>query len=175
MTRPIIADASPLIGLGAAGAFGLMRELFGTVTITRTVLEEVRSGGKLPGAAELEAALADGWIRVAPTPMGTWRFEMLDDGEASSIALALERAGASPPLLLMDDARGREHAAAHGLETLDLPGLLLAAKRDGHVDRLLPLFERLARRGFTVPEESVRAVLAKAGEAPPRRTGGASG
>lgn len=169
MSKLVVADASPLIGLGAAGAFGLLRDLFGTVTITRTVLEEVRSGGPLPGAAELEAALAHGWIRVTPTPMSTWRLTDLDDGEASSIALALERAGEGPPpLLLMDDVRGREQAAAHGLEALDVPSVLLAAKREGLVDRVLPLFERLARRGFTLPEESVRAVLAEAGEEPRR-------
>jgi hypothetical protein len=44
----------------------------------------------------------------------------LGDGEASTLALALERNGA---LVLMDDAAGRECAAALGLQVLGLAEL----------------------------------------------------
>jgi predicted nucleic acid-binding protein len=125
MQKLVTADASPLIGLAAADAFGVLRELFGTVTITRTVKEEVMAGGGLPGAHELQAAMREGWIRVAPTPPDTWRFTSLDAGEASTIALALQRQGA---LVLMDDELGRAQAAALGLEVMGLDELLRAAK-----------------------------------------------
>ena len=39
--RLVAADASPLIGLAAAGAFQLPRRLFGTVTVTAAVRDEV--------------------------------------------------------------------------------------------------------------------------------------
>ena len=35
--RLVAADASPLIGLAAAGAFDLLRKLFGRVTVTAEV------------------------------------------------------------------------------------------------------------------------------------------
>ena len=159
--RFVAADASPLIGLAAAGAFDVLRELFGTVTITRLVKEEIARGADLPGARELDGALRTGWIRVAPTPLGTWHFGELDAGEASTLALAHAHDGA---LVLMDDTRGRAQAAALGLEALDVADLLLAAKRAGHVAAVRPLVTRLAKRGFTLREDARAALLHAAGE-----------
>lgn len=130
-TRLVIADASPLIGLAAAKRFELLRRLYGRLIVTRAVLEEVMAGGRKPGARELSEALRDGWIRGAPTPSETWAFAELGTGEASTIALALDRPGA---LVLMDDLPGREHAAARGIETLDSAGVLQAAARAGLLD-----------------------------------------
>jgi predicted nucleic acid-binding protein len=126
--RLVAADASPLIGLAAASAFERLRELYGTVTITRTVKDEVLAGGTLPGARELAAAMREGWIRVAPAPPGTWTFAELGAGEASTIALALQHAG--PTLVLMDDMLGRNQAAALGLEVIGLAELLSTRRQD---------------------------------------------
>ncbi len=150
----IAADASPLIGLATADAFDLLRQLFGTVTITQLVKDEVLAGGILPGARELRAAMREGWIRVAPAPLATWRLTGLDSGEASTIALALQHDG--PRLVLMDDTVGREQAVANGLEVTSLAGLLLAARRAQLIEAVEPLLARLARRGFIVSDEALR-------------------
>lgn len=163
MSRFIAADASPLIGLAAAGALELLRELFGSVTITRLVKDEVAGRGERPGARELDAALRAGWLRVAPTPMETWTFEHIDAGEASTIALAAQHPGA---LVLMDDALGRARAAAIGVDVLDVPGVLLAAKRAGLIAAVEPLVARLARHGFTLSNEARSALLHGANELP---------
>ena len=86
MARFVAADASPLIGLATAEALHLLRGLFGTVTITRLVKDEITGDPKRPGAQELDAAMRDGWLRVAPAPPETWRFTSLDSGEASTIS-----------------------------------------------------------------------------------------
>jgi uncharacterized protein len=161
MTRFVAADASPLIGLATAGALHLLRELFGTVHITRLVKDEVAGNGARPGAREIDAAMREGWLRVALAPPETWQLEGLDSGEASTIALAAKHAGS---LVLMDDALGREQAVAHGLEVLDVAGLLLAAKRAQHIDAVRPVLARLERRGFTLPEEARSHLLREAGE-----------
>jgi predicted nucleic acid-binding protein len=161
MARFVVADASPLIGLATAGALHLLRELFETVTITRLVKDEVTGRPQRPGAREIDAAMREGWLRVAPAPPETWRLTGIDAGEASTIALAAQQEGA---LVLIDDALGREHAVAQGLEVLDLAGLLLAAKRAGLVAAVRPLVARLKRRGFTFPQGSRRALLRGAGE-----------
>lgn len=163
MARLIAADASPLIGLAAAGALDLLRELFGSVTITRLVKDEVVGRGERPGAHELDAAMRAGWLRVAPTPMDTWAFEQIDAGEASTIALAAQHPGA---LVLMDDTLGRARAAANGLEVLDVAGVLLAAKRAGLIAAVQPLVARLARHGFTLSNEARSALLRGANELP---------
>ena len=124
----VVADASPLIGLATARAFHALRDLYGTVTITRLVKDEVTGHADRPGARELTAAMREGWIRVAPAPPETWTFPSLDSGEASTIALARQHADA---LVLMDDALGREQAAALGIEVLGTADVLQAAKRAG--------------------------------------------
>jgi predicted nucleic acid-binding protein len=161
MARFVAADASPLIGLATAGALHLLRDLFGTVTITRLVKDEITGDSKRPGAQELGAAMREGWLRVAPAPPETWQFTVLDAGEASTIALATEHEGA---LVLMDDALGREQAGALGLELLDVAGVLLAAKRARLIGAVKPLVATLGRRGFTLPEDSRKALLREAGE-----------
>lgn len=161
MTKFVAADASPLIGLATAGALHLLRELFGTVYITRLVKDEVAGNSARPGAREIDAAMREGWLRVAPAPPETWQLEGLDAGEASTIALAEKHSGS---LVLMDDLLGRAQAVARNLEVLDVPGLLLAAKRARHVDAVGPLLARLERRGFTLPEQARSHLLLEAGE-----------
>lgn len=119
----VVADSSALIGLARAGAFDSLREDFGVVTITRLVKDEVTARPDLPGARELVAAMRDGWIRVAPTPLSTWEYPDLDAGEASTLALALQHERA---LVLMDDAAGRVRAAELGLPVRSLAQLLAA-------------------------------------------------
>jgi len=162
--RYVAADASPLIGLAIAGAFDLLRELYGTLTITRLVKDEITARADLPGAPELETAMRAGWIRVAPTPLDTWKLTQIDAGEASTIALACAHEQA---LVLMDDTQGCEQASTLGLQTTGLTGVLLAAKRAQLVERIRPIVERLTRRGFTIPEATLRATLAEAAELEP--------
>lgn len=119
----VVADSSALIGLARAGAFETLREAFGTLTITRLVKDEVTARPELPGARELVAAMRAGWIRVAPTPLATWEYPDLDAGEASTLALALQRERA---LVLMDDTAGRVRAAELGLPVKSLAQLLAA-------------------------------------------------
>jgi predicted nucleic acid-binding protein len=166
MPRFVVADASPLIGLATAGVLVWLRELFGTVMITRLVKDEVAGRGARPGAKELDTAMRAGWIRVAPTPPETWGFEQIDSGEASTIALAAKHEDA---LVLMDDALARASAAELGLEVIDLGAVLLLAKEARLVGAIKPVLGRLARAGFTIPERRRSALLHEAGEMPGRQ------
>ena len=76
--RLVVADASPLIGLAAAGAFDLLRQLFGKVTVTTKVRDEVLAGGVLPGGRELAEAIRAGWIAVADADARDPTFAGLD-------------------------------------------------------------------------------------------------
>ena len=160
--RLVAADASPLIGLAAAGAFDLLRSLFVRITVTEAVRDEVLAGGELPGASELAAAIQDGWIEVVSDycRMG---FEELGAGEASTLALALNHQGAC--LVLMDDPLGRSHVRALGIVATGVAGVLLSAKDARLVHAIRPFFERLERREFRLSKEIVHAILKQAGEA----------
>ena len=133
----VAADASPLIGLAAAGAFDLLQRLFDRVTVTAEVRDEVMAGGGRPGAREIAEAIEKGWIVVAVAGLEKAQFADLGAGEASILALAIESPG--PSLILMDEPLGRAHARAHGIPVTGLAGVLLAAKRAGFISRVSPL------------------------------------
>jgi predicted nucleic acid-binding protein len=161
--RVVAADASPLIGLASAGAFDVLERLFGRVVVTHTVRDEVLAGGVLPGAAELLAAMHDGWIVVVEASAAPAEFPELGAGEASTLGYALTCGGNC--LVVMDDPLGRARAQALGQPLTGLAGVLLEAKRAGAVTSVRPYLDRLATSNFRLSKEIVRAVLEEAGEA----------
>lgn len=146
--RFVTADASPLIGLATANVFYALAPLYGTVTITRAVKDEVMVNDALPGARELDTAMRSGWIRVAPTPPDTWRYPELGAGEASTIALALQHKDSA--LVLMDDALGVAQARALDLPVLGIADVLAAARSRRLIKDPERIIGQLARRGFIV-------------------------
>ncbi len=155
--RLVAVDASPLIGLAAAGAFDLLRRLLGTVTVTAVVRDEVLAGGGLPGAAELAEAVRAGWIQVVDAEADTALLGDLDAGEAGTLTLATEHTG--PCLVVMDEALGRWHANARGLAVTGLAGVLIAACRAGIADGVRPHLDRLEKSDFRLSDAVVQAVL----------------
>ena len=160
--RLVAADASPLIGLAAAGAFHLLRTLFDQITVTATVRDEVLVGGQLPGAVELAEAIRDGWINVVDVEPDLITFTNLDAGEASTLTLAFGHKG--PCLVLMDEPAGRSYAQRHGINVTGLAGMLVSAKNARLTHSVRPLLERLRVGGFRLSDEIIRAILVKAGE-----------
>jgi predicted nucleic acid-binding protein len=162
--KTVLSDASPLIGLAAAGAFELLRGLFGEVAVTATVRKEVAAGKGMPGEKELAAAIRAGWVRATRDPRIDARLADLDPGEASTISAALVTSGRC--LVLMDDPEGRERAESLGVEVTGTAGILLAAKKRRLVTAVRPLLETLARNSdFRLSAEIAHAILTEAGEA----------
>jgi uncharacterized protein len=93
----VVADAGPLIHLGAAGKLHLLWDLYGDdIIIPPAVYHEVvvRGRGK-PGAAEVAAAIRAGHIRVVAVQgraalAVTLQGAGLGQGEAEAIALAVQ-------------------------------------------------------------------------------------
>ena len=160
--RRVVADASPLIGLAAAGEFDLLRELFGQITVTGAVRDEVLSGEELPGSRELSAAIQAGWAVVVNAPFDAAAYPGLGAGEASTLEYAIGHPASC--LVIMDDLLGRAHARANGLAHTGLAGVLVAARKQGLVSKVRPLLERLEASNFRLSREVVAAVLEQAGE-----------
>lgn len=86
----------------------------------------------------------------------------LDEGEAAAIALALEL-GATQ--ILMDEHDGRVKAKALGLQPIGLLGVLLHAKRDGALDSVEAVMQRLRQQaGFFIADDLFNQLLIEAGE-----------
>ena len=160
----VAADASPLITLASVGAFDLLRELFGRITVTTAVRDEVLSGENQPGTHELNTALEQGWAVIAEVPPMDAAPTGLGAGEASVLAFAQNYGG--PTLLLIDDQLARSHARELGNPVTGVLGILLMAKRQRLIPAVGPLLGRMAARGFRMSDRVLRDVLAEAGESP---------
>lgn len=68
--------------------------------------------------------------------------------------------------LRIDDRRGREAAAAHGVEIIGTLGVLVEARQRGVLSGLLaPILDRLIAVGFRADAALLRRALAAVGEA----------
>ncbi len=162
---PVVSNTSPLLNLAIIDRLDLVRDQFGEVFIPPAVLHELRADEDRPGSPALAAALAGGWIKVAPlqnpvVAQVLWR--TLDEGEAEAIALALE-VGAERVLL---DERDARRAAKHlGLATVGVLGILLRARFDGRISSLASELRRLRNEaGFRIGSELEQTLLMEAGE-----------
>ena len=107
----------------------MLEKLYGSITITPDV------------AAEYNAQLPH-WISVH-SPSDKRRLSLLqltlDTGEANAIALAMELDNA---LLIMDELKGRNVAKRLKLRYTGTLGILVEAKRRGHLPQLKPNWKK---------------------------------
>lgn len=158
MSAVAVADASPLIAFQQIGQlqFQLLRTAFGELTVPPAVAREI-----LPSVPPAP------WIvkrrltqSIAPLVLRA----NLGAGESEALSLAVE---IRADLLFVDERAGRRVAAALGLSVLGTLGVLLAAKRTGHIAEVRPLVDELLRQGFWVAPRLVKqALLAAAEEGP---------
>jgi uncharacterized protein len=158
----VVSDASPLIGLAAVGQLDLLQRLYGEVVIPVAVHRELTTSSDAPGAAQVASA---SWMRVQAVQDRSVVDALslhLDVGEAEAIALAVE---VEAELLLMDERRGRSAAVRLGRRVVGVLGVLVEAKKSGHLPALRPVLEALTvQAGFRVSEQLRRQVLEAAGE-----------
>jgi len=155
----VVADAGPLIALGRINALDLLPRLFLRVDVTESVIAECLARPDLPDAARIAHALEQGWLRRCPDLAGTTS-AALDAGESSAIAYALA-AGIG---ILMDDRVAVLHARAIGLKVIGTLGVLLMAKKHGHLAAIAPVIDLLAAGGHHLSGSAITAALALAGE-----------
>ena len=156
----IVADASPLIGLAILNHLDLLSSLFEELYLPPAVYGEITQTAK-PYAETLRRELAD---RVKPV-QNRLAVELLsndvDRGEAEAIVLALEN---DIPDILIDDAKGRRVARLYNLHPLGTIGLLLQAKRTGHITQVKPLLDTLIANKIRIGPALYQEALELAGE-----------
>ena len=174
--RVVIADAGPLIGLARIGRLDLLPRLFGTVSVTRWVADEVLNGGEFPDLVALKAAFDQAWLQAADLAdtdadagleecQALINLHQIDMGEASSLVLARQLAAqGTVALLLIDEHRGREAAQHCKVAIMGTAGLLVLAKQVGAVEMVKPLLLALRDGGYFLSDRLIEAVLAQSGE-----------
>lgn len=174
MHRIVIADTGPLIALAGVRQLELLPQLFGTVTVTKQVAQELTAAGDFPDSPLVEAALAGPWLKTVALEQaipGTWadatkdlmNLHQIDLGEASAIAYAQHMQGAGDhPLLLIDDHRGRAAVQHAGLPMIGTVGLLLLARQADAVAEIGPMLEAMRMNGYFFSQRLIDAALAQA-------------
>lgn len=166
MTKPIAADAGPLIGLARAGLLALLPELYAVVEVPPAVEEELRLGEERPGSRALRKAQEAGWL-VTRALRDRERLadleRIVDRGEAEAILLAEERGSR---FLLLDERRARVLARSRGVAVVGTGGLFLAAKRRGLLPHVAEALDQLAAVGYRFSPRLRAELLRLAGELP---------
>lgn len=156
----VVADAGPPIALARIGHLALLPRLYEAVIVPPAVHREITIDPELPGALEL---LQADWLRIGVvrdlTAVQRLRF-WLDLGESEAIT----RAGQIGATVLIDERRGRRIAVAFGLAVIGTAGIVLTAKRHGHIGRVTPLLDALRAAGVRLSEQLYDEMRARAGE-----------
>jgi predicted nucleic acid-binding protein len=163
-----VCDSGPLIHLSRIGKIDLLKQLFGSVSITesayREVVDEGRALGKA-GVSAIEQAIEEGWIKVSklePRDLERAerlaRSESLGEGDAKAIVLALK----SRTTLVTNDRMVILSARAAGVECLWTTSLLLRAvkAKAATASEALHMLQRLAQTGLHMRLEVYEALRA---------------
>lgn len=162
---PVVSDTSPILGLAAIGHLELLREQFGAVLIPAAVMAELKSETDFRGATPIRQALESGWLEVREVQNVALAQALavdLDKGEADALALAVDLGF---KIIVMDESDGRVRARAMGLKPIGVLGILLLAKKMGHITSLEAEMDGLRKEiGFFIADDLYREILKQAGE-----------
>ena len=157
----VVADTSPLQYFHQAGLLHVLLALYGHVSVPEAVAFELERGISLGFSLPDVHALP--WVHVerlcpgAPLPLP----DDFGAGEREVLTLALRT---SDSLALLDDARARHYATLLGIKFTGTLGILVKAKQQGHLAKVLPAVQTLESLGFFLDPATRTAVLRIAGE-----------
>ena len=166
MTGIVVADTGPLIVLGRVECFKLLHDLYQDVLIPPAVREELHLGSGRPGARQSAEALEQGWLQVQELSAGSAQalsdlMLVLDPGEAEAILLAEEM---NCKFLLIDERKGRAIANRRGVPVVGIAGVLLAAKKRGLIDAVMPILQNMEQAGYRMSAGLTKEIARLAGE-----------
>lgn len=157
----LISNTSQLLYLHRIDALDWLPELCGVVWIPQAVAQELsegqRRGYDVPDPDRYE------WLEVVDLRAvpSEWLNIDLGAGELAVLALALEH---SECTVLLDGRQARRIAQTAGLNVWGILRVLIEAKSQGLVERIVTHVHRLASTGMWMSDAIRRRVLALAGE-----------
>jgi predicted nucleic acid-binding protein len=139
----------------------LLAEFYTQTFIPPAVVDELGRGRAI--GVDLPDVRALPWLKVQ-APEGLDKMPTAADlgaGEKEVLALGLQIPGS---VVILDERLGRAYAAALNLTFTGTLGILLRAKGDGRITRIVPLLEQLDRLGFRLSARTHAEVLKQARE-----------
>jgi len=156
-----VVNASPVIFLARSGHLDLLSRFFGKIMIPREVAEEINFRG--PTDPTVKAMQKAPWLAITdvagiPPLIASWG---LGRGESAVLALAATTEGAE---VVMDDMAGRRCASALGIRVRGTLGLVLLAKKRGHIPAARPVVEDLLQGGMYLSRQILDEALSRVDE-----------
>lgn len=156
----IISDTSALSCLIQVGKLDVLHLIFNEIIIPTTVFTEISKVDVF--RIEIEAAT---WIKIRETRSSEiyeQLLERLDAGEADAISLSVEL---SADFLIIDERKGRKIATELGINVVGFAGVLVLAKKEGHVERVKPILDQAINEfNFSMSDRVYKQILKSAKE-----------
>ena len=147
----VITDTSCLIAFSKIDALDVLHKLYKKVVVSKEIAEEFSE--PLPLWIEILEVSNKNYQKILET--------LLDKGEASAIALALELKNA---LLVLDDLKARKEAQKLGLKITGTLGILFLAKEKNIISSLKIYLDKLQQINFRIADNIVFELLKKSKE-----------
>lgn len=161
MARLVLSDTGPLIGLARIGKLDWLRELFGHVTVTSEVMDEIFAGKGGGDEALIQKAIDEGWLRRLDASLREPHYPHLGVGEASCIRMAVSRS--EPTLLLLDDRLARREAKRAGLQIVGVAAMVGMAELRELTPSAHAVFDLLRQSDYRISEPVIEEVLRSVG------------
>lgn len=160
--RKVIVNSTPLIALSHVKQLGLLRDLYGQVTIPRAVYNEISV--KTDSSCKKAVDNALGWIVVEDikNQMAKNMYKtQLHEGEVEVMILSLEQ---DADLVVIDDANAKKHAKYLNLNVTGTLGILIKAKQKGCINELKPILEEMVEKHIYLSDKLIKMCLEQVGE-----------
>jgi len=144
--RNMISDTSCIIVLDKLELLYILKEIYGTVLVTKEVANEY--GSNLPDWIYVKEVQDRKTLKLISA--------FVDLGEASSLALALETENST---VIMDDLKGRSIAEKLSVKITGTLGVLVKAKDREIIYSLMDVVEQLKAKGFRISKELEKELL----------------
>jgi predicted nucleic acid-binding protein len=151
MSSIVISDTSCLIALNNINSLNILKDLYNEVIITNEVKNEF--GESLPNWINV--------VKVQDLQKKRELEEVLDAGEASSIALSLE---IEDSILIIDELKGRKIARSLNIKIIGTIGILILAHKKGLIKDLITVILKLVNSGFRLSDDLLNSIVDQFGK-----------
>ena len=151
MPELIICDTSCLILFDKIERLELLRNCYSTIYVTPEIADKF--GKALPDWVKIKGASNEALQQTLT--------QILGRGEASAIALTFDLPGT---LIALDDLKARKVAKSLHLKITGSLGILVKARQQGYIAKLLPVLNQVQQTDFRISENIVRKILSTVGE-----------
>lgn len=156
----VVSNTTPIISLLKLDRLELLQKLYNQINIPKAVFDEIEAGKNKAYYKDLSKIE---WININPIQdtNALKYFLDLDDGEAEAIVLATE---IEADLIIIDEKLGRFHAKHADLKITGTIGVLIKAKKEGHLKEIKPLLDELTEKKVWINENLKQDILKRVNE-----------